>query len=317
MHTKGVFFIVGTGRSGTTLLQAMFMAAPGIFIPPETHFLPLADLVARRHGPPETNRGFEHLLQAVLDMCARQEMPIDAVILEREMREAPRTRADLFDALLWHIRTRRPDCTRLGEKSPVHLPYSPWLLEAFPDCTIINVIRDGRDVAMSHEQALGRNALRAALRWRHDQRLHARFSRELPPRRYTSVRYEDLVIDPKRQMQRLCAFIGEPFCEAMLRPHERAEEGFATWETHKALTRRPITTSRVGRYRTGWSPDKIALFQLISGAELVANGYALEKAPTLRGLWLGLRQVPSVLWVRLRGRVGEIEDLHRASPART
>ncbi|TMA46731.1 MAG: sulfotransferase [Deltaproteobacteria bacterium] len=35
-------FIVGVGRSGTTLLRLMLDAHPYLAIPPETHFIPLA-----------------------------------------------------------------------------------------------------------------------------------------------------------------------------------------------------------------------------------------------------------------------------------
>lgn len=300
MKTSRPFFIVGTGRSGTTLLQAMFMSAPGIFIPPETHFLPIAERVARRHGALATASGLDHLVREILQMCARQEMPVDPAALERELREAPRTCGDLFDALLWHVQQRRPGCRRIGEKSPVHLPFAPQLLEMFPDSQVITIIRDGRDVAVSHEEHLGRNTLRAALRWQRDQRLHARHARTLPPDRYASVRYEDLVNEPGRELRRLCAFLAEPFREEMLRPHERPEEGFAGWESHKSLTLRPLTTARIGRYKGAWTPQKIGLFQAICGAELRENGYALDSAPRLAGIWLGLRQAPSLLLARLR-----------------
>lgn len=298
MRTRRPFFIVGTGRSGTTLLQAMFMSAPGVFIPPETHFLPIARSAARRRGPVRTDRGLDGLVAEVLAMCARQQMPVDPRELERELRAAPRTVAGLFDALLAHVQERHPGCRRIGEKSPVHLPFVPEILDMFPDAQAITIIRDGRDVALSHERSLGRNTLRTAFRWRADQRMHARYARTLPAERYASVRYEDLVAEPEAQLRRLCAFLGEDFCEAMLRPHERAEEGFADWETHKALTRQPVTTSRIGRYRSQLSPAKIALFQRIAGRELVGHGYALDRVPPSCGWVLAVLQFPELLLAR-------------------
>ncbi len=302
MKTVAPFFIVGTGRSGTTLLQGMFMAAEGIFIPPETHFLPLADRAERRAGPPSASSGRDALIGEVLAMCRRQEMPADPVALEAELRAAPPTRGDLFDALLDHVKRRRPGCRRIGEKSPVHLPHAAELLRLFPDGKVITIIRDGRDVALSHEQTLDRGTLRAALRWRCDQRLHARWAQTLPEDRYAWVRYEDLVTDPEPQLRRLCRFLGEPFDQRMLRPHERGESGFATWETHKALTREPVTTARIGRYKTGLSRAQIALFQAICARELRAHGYALEPVPRLAGLGLGLRQIPDLALTQLRLR---------------
>lgn len=302
MHTSRLFFIVGSGRSGTTLLQSMFLAAPGIYIPPETHFLPIARRIRTRFGPPERPRGRRRLVAAILANCAENEIPVDADRLEAELLACAATEAAMFDALLRHIQSRRPECRRLGEKSPVHLPYAPDLLRMFPDARVITIVRDGRDVALSQTGAFGRSMLQAALGWRRDQRLHARFRDELPPDRYTGVRYEDLVQDPEPELRRLCAFLEEPFDDRMLAPHERPTHGFATWEQHKALTRKPVTTARIGRYRTELDPAEIALFQWVARRELEANGYPIDPVPARRGLLLGLRQVPGLIVTRLRRR---------------
>ena len=73
-----------------------------------------------------------------------------------------------------------------------------------------------------------------------------------------------------------------------------------------ALTMEPVTTSRIGRYKTQWSPAKVALFQIVSGAELRANGYPLERVPRLSGVLLGLRQLPSLLPAQIRKRRLEV-----------
>ena len=302
MQTKRPFFIVGTPRSGTTLLQAMFMASPGLYIPPETQFLGVCKRSERTHGPPARDAGLDNIIKEVLAVCERHELPVDPGTLELELRACRRTYADLFDTLLWHIRTRCPGCRRLGEKSPVHLLFVPELLEMFPDSQVITVIRDGRDVALSQEESLERKTLRAALGWRRDQRLHAGYVRTLPPSRYTRVRYEDLVTQPPRELRRLCAFLDEPFCHQMLQPHLRPEKGFADWERHKALTMRPLTTTRIGRYRGQLSRSKIALVQAVAGAQLRANGYPLERVPPLAGYLRGAGQLPDLLLTQARNR---------------
>ncbi len=297
MRTPRPFFIVGTPRSGTTLLQAMFMTLPGVFFPPETHFLPIALRCERRHGPLSTPAGREAMIEQVLEVAARHELPVDAEALAAELRACPGTRGDLLDALLWHMQSRQPGCRRLGEKSPAHLVFVPELLETFPDAAAITIVRDARDVALSQE-ALGRSTLQAALGWRRDQRLHARYAAELPADRYACVRYEDLVREPERELRRLCAFLGETFDPAMLRPHERREAGFAAAETHKARTLEPLTASRIGRYRTEMTPAGIALVEAVAAGELVANGYALEARARLAGWILGMRQIPRLLAAR-------------------
>ncbi len=300
MRCTRPFFIVGTPRSGTTLLQAMFMAADGLYVPPETHFMALTMQREKINGHPSTDSGLANNIEQILGVCDRHELPVDKASLEKQLRQCERSYAGLFDALLWHMQQRRPGCRRIGEKSPGHLRCVPQLLDMFDDARIITIIRDARDVALSHETAFGSTALRAAIAWRRDQRLHAHYRKTLPADRYTSVRYEDLVGHPAQELARLCAFLGEPYCASMLAYHQRREAGFPQWESYKAMTMQPLTTSRVGRYRTQLSRPKIALVQAIAGAELRANGHTLEAAPRLAALAVAARQLPGLLATRFR-----------------
>ena len=51
-------FIVGVGRSGTTMLRLMLDAHPELTIPPETHFVPdLIDAIQDGAEPREGGRG--------------------------------------------------------------------------------------------------------------------------------------------------------------------------------------------------------------------------------------------------------------------
>ena len=122
------------------------------------------------------------------------------------------------------------------------------------------------------------------------------------------MRYEDLVDEPERELRRLCGFLDEPFCEEMLEHHRRSESGFARTETHKARTFKPVTTSRVGRYRKHLSRSDIAVFQAIAGAELRAHGYELDRVPPLLGYIAAIPHMPTLVikrlrWLRKRGEM--------------
>ncbi|MCK4873596.1 MAG: sulfotransferase [Phycisphaerales bacterium] len=295
MKTKRPFFIVGSPRSGTTLLQAMLMSIPGVYIPPETKFWPITAGRERAYGPITSDRGFELAVRDVLESCPQNELPADVTELEAELRACERTHEALFDTLMAHMQARREECQRIGEKSPPHLPYVPRLLAMYPDGKAITIIRDGRDVAVSQSRAWASNILRTAIGWRRDQRMHASFAERFPADRYTSVRYEDLVTQPEIELRRLCAFLDEPFTEALLEHHKRADSGFAARETHKARTMEPVTTSRIGRYATRLSRSEISLFQTIAGRELRAHGYELDRIPKVMCLAAALRSLPATL----------------------
>ena len=300
MKTRRPIFLVGSGRSGTTLLQSMLMRADGIRFSSETQFCARTLRRAAIFGPVEEDAGFERTLRSVLDTAVANELDVDLGILETELRAAPRDYAALFDVLLAHLQERLPDCRRLGEKSPNHLLHVDWLLDAFPDAQVIAIVRDGRDVAVSQREAFDEPLLSAAIRWRHYQRLQRRYARIHPPGRYTTVRYEDLVTQPETELRRLCGFLGEPFDARMLAPHERNRAGFAARETHKLRTLEPVTASRIARYRGVLTRRELALFQLVAGGELRAHGYALEPVPALLGVPSLLRALPGVLMRRRR-----------------
>jgi len=298
MATDRFFFIVGSPRSGTTLLQAMLCANPRFFIPPETHFMAAMRVFSGRSPKPDEAGVLEMLRREV---CERNELPVDWEELSAELRGVNEPAA-MFRVLLAHMGRRYAPGCRVGEKTPGHLLFADRLLSEFPDSQIINVIRDGRDVAVSHREAFDSLPLHSAYRWREHLQLHRRLTASVDPSRYTSVRYEDLVADPEAELRRLCAFLGEPFDPAMIRQHERHTTGFAQREQHKLRTLEPVTASRVGRYRAKLSRSELWAYQAVAGAELAAAGYAVDPYPSLAGKVVALLGTPRVLWHRFMGR---------------
>jgi hypothetical protein len=279
MRTVRPFFIVGSPRSGTTLLQAMLMSSPGLFIPPETHFFE----VVRRPCHEAAGRDTEVLDRLIEDIrkwsCGPYELPVTWDRLEPALRAAASDPAAMFDALLYHMQQGRAEPCRIGEKTPSHILQVEYILERFADAQVITIVRDGRDVVASNQETFGSQLSEMATRWRDHQREHARLLGCMAAARYTSVRYEDLVTQPEGALRRLCAFLGEPFVPAMLAYDQRRESGFARFELHKLRTLQPLTDSRIGRYRSSLSCADVARIEAIAGPELLANGYTLDTTP--------------------------------------
>jgi hypothetical protein len=129
----------------------------------------------------------------------------------------------------------------VGDKTPAYARSVDRLHALWPAARFIHLIRDGRDVALSaiNWSDPGRLLLRAST-WRDDGDVtaalwwewHVRMARQsgqrLGPALYTEVRYEALVAQPAEECVKLCAFLGLPYVEAMVRFHEgrtRAEPG--------------------------------------------------------------------------------------------
>lgn len=301
MKLRKPFYIVGSPRSGTTLLQAMLASSTEIYIPPETHFFDIARQQKWLPGTPISEDEFERFLEAIrVRSCNRNELPVQWTLLEQELRDTDRTHAALFNALLNHIRVQRHPSCRIGEKTPGHLLFAEYLLDHHQESQIINVIRDPRDVVVSHSEAFDSHPLHTAIRWRRNYQIHLKLARKFSPLRYTTVKYEDLVTNPEQQIKRLCEFLGQKFDQKMLNQHERKESGFAARESHKTRTLEPVTQTRVKRYRGVLKRRDIAMIQSIVGTKtLTACGYEKEKSSRLLGYSMAATKLPSMLlWRR-------------------
>src|SRR5690348_3667915 len=168
-----------------------------------------------------------------------------------------------------------------GDKTPFYIGHIDELRRVFPDARIVNLVRDGRDVALSLLRVpFGpANVWAAAHEWR-----DAVDAGEAAAERYgdavLTVRYEDLVAEPEATVRRVCAF-----CELTFRPEMLAVErtgadrlirGQESWFTQLGAG---ITTASAGRWRTQMSPGRQAVFTSIAADALRRHGYDVLAEP--------------------------------------
>ncbi|HEY0867506.1 MAG TPA: sulfotransferase [Fimbriimonas sp.] len=301
---NGLFFIVGCGRSGTTLLQVMLDSHSEIALPNETHFFCV--LHRRNHqriGSLETPGSFEK----ALDLALSYEH-IEPIGLDRErVRELAATRPPsweaLFLALMAAFRELR-GVTRVGEKTPAHVLYLQRLYREYPHARFIHVIRDPRGVIASYLKApfyrkFQGNPYHAINSWRSAIDIHFAAQEGLDPARYTSVRYEDLVESPRSELQRLSGFLGIPFEERMLEFHTRSNSGFLQGETHKLGTLKPVYRESTELWHKDLSPKMLELIEGALGTRMKALGYGIEARP---GNWKSRVQM-GLLFLEYKTRV--------------
>jgi LPS sulfotransferase NodH len=194
-------FIVGCPRSGTTWLQLLLAQHAEIATAPETQIFAyyLAQL--------ERQWRLEHEGSDKLQGRAG----LSRLLSDDEFASLCRQSARL---VLDKIRSGRPGCAVVAEKSPKHALHAAFIQQLFPDALFLNVIRDPRDTAVSliaASQSWGRdwappNAVQAARMW--VDHIHgARKAAEIPSR-YYEVQYEQLKADAVRELQSILEWIG-------------------------------------------------------------------------------------------------------------
>ena len=338
-------FIVGAGRSGTTLLQSLLSAHSRIAVTPETHFCAIWEEHA---GAPAASgaRGFEAGWRGILASKRFADLGVAPErarsILERGAERSPRAALAALLAAYGEAQGK----PRVGEKTPGHWRHAGTLLDWFPQARVIVVRRDPRAVAASKMRApWAPQAMRyagtasARLTRLHvvaeEARLWARiYEGAVPPLlrggRATLVPYEDLVAEPEAVMRRVCAFLGEAFEPAMLGdrggqagPASDAAalgEDWRAWrERHHAASRRPVDAGSLDKWRGDLSAGEVAAMEAVAGEAMARCGYEPASAPSARRAALRRARAASVLGsveLAARGAARAARRLRGAGPGR-
>lgn len=284
-------FIVGSPRSGTTLLRLMLDAHPQLAIPPETGFIP--ETLSCIGGTDKIRqRAFcEKLINFPAGAPAWCDFGISRRELFNEVQAIVPFQLDEAIRCFYRLYAGRFGKSRWGDKTPNYGLYAPAIRSMLPEASFVHIIRDGRDVALSIRDlwfAPGKDMSSLARQWRHDVSFTRK--RSAGCRRYIEIRYESLVREPEPELRKICEFIELNYDPAMLRYHERAP---ARLREHRArvhidgrtlvtaearlaqqkLTTVPPDTSRISSWKTEMHAHERAEYEAVAGPLLRALGY--------------------------------------------
>lgn len=295
-----LFFIVGRGRSGTTLLSRMLSSHPALAVAAEGFFV--ANLEARYGRGRWDEARIERFCRDLVAerRMARWELPLPAL---RHRLRALGPGVDYATVCATVYRSYAEDCAgkvhvrAVGDKNPHYALLLPRLLRRFPQARFIHVVRDPRDNVLSYRDVPFDLSETHALaeRWRayNDRILSAAAS---APHRFLRVHYEGLLQAPEATLTAACRFLDLPYDEAMLRFFERPMAGFygAGNPWHRRL-QTPLDSTQLGRFRGRLTGAEVAAIEHICGPTLIRLGYA-PAGPTAPALSLHQRALRRVGW---------------------
>lgn len=277
MTTRVFPFFVGSGRSGTTLVRAMFDSHPELSVPGESGFITrLGRHACRRYG---CNGTFDSRV-FVSDILAHPRF-VRWGIREHEVRNAllaePATNYAEAIRSVYSLYARKNGKSLYGDKTPVYVLNIPYLAGLFPESKFVHIIRDGRDVALSHLsiKEWGPSTIEeAALEWKQRVSAGRRAGENLKPGRYVELRYEELVADPESTLRPVCDVLGLPFDDGMLHYFDRVDRILDPEyhpQHHKRIALPP--TGKLRDWRTQMTSRDAARFEAIAGPLLSGLGY--------------------------------------------
>jgi sulfotransferase family protein len=266
-------FIVGCPRSGTSLLRDMLDAHSNLTFPTESHFIPV---FFKAYGDPQTEGEARRLARKILKLTWIRSWdlalePVDFAD-DRSFRE--------IVTRLYRAYARKQKKTRWGDKTPQYVTEIPVLYALFPECKIIHVYRDGRDVALSWLRVGldARNIFTAALSWKEWVSKGRRDGAALPSNAYFEVRYESLLARPREVIKDVCEFLEEPFSEAVLRknPLRRNQRRLRLGQRDFGIPNTQVVETNAQKWKTEMSPRARLLFESIAGDLLASIGYEVS-----------------------------------------
>ena len=287
----GPILLIGCPRSGTTLLRVMLNAHPRIGIPPENRFVSQVWFRRHRFGPPGSARAARRMALAVTRrgrgaVHVGTDRPRLLADFERTRPQTPAAALDqVFSA--WAARHGK---ARWGDKRPAYYALVDQLDAMFPDARFVHIVRDGRAcVASLQRPPFSYPPVRAVATWLNSMHAGRRALRRLGPDRVLELRYEDLTSEPEETLRRLCAFLGEEFAEAMLRPEDVVATYVpAGFQQHHQIAA-GVNTASVRAWERELSDAEVAAVERLGARHLRRFGYPR----TGRGTWLSALAVRS------------------------
>jgi tetratricopeptide (TPR) repeat protein len=238
VESSGMALLTGFPRSGTTLLEQLLDAHPGLVSSEERDFIGrelLHTVATRRRSAP--------LLESL------NAFPAADITAERRR---------YFAAMEYFLGV--PIAGRLHlDKNPAYNLTIPLVLRLFPEARLIVALRDPRDVVLScYLRYLPLNAVsvrfldpaRTAERYALDMSAWLKF-REIIETPWREVRYEDTVAEPAGQARLALEMLGLPWDDQVVAYRERLsskKNKQVTSPSYEAVAQ-PIYTRAIGRWQ--------------------------------------------------------------------
>lgn len=264
--------IVGVGRSGTSLLQSMLAAHPGIVMMPETSFI-------RRHLVRAlwSGQSFDDL-EKLSDDAYLKRWKKDGALPDLKVRDFGEDRlVQVYQSAVRNYGERKGtgNIAYVGDKDPKMIEVLPHLNSIISDYKIVHIIRDPRDVLLSKNKAAwskGQPLLKKLVANAAQLRIANAFKRSND--NIIEVRYEDLLTNPEKVLTDICLFLEIKYDPEMLNFQEKAKELVSSEEmSWKKETMGPLLKTNFSKWREELSTEQCDLIEKCCGLAMKNGNY--------------------------------------------
>jgi hypothetical protein len=206
MKKLNPIFIIGLPRSGTTLLSTMLNVADGVHFPEETHLFIQKSRYNKHSNYFKNKISFGEFYFSKRREYNRKETISPGMIAKFNSLPSDKRKFEFVLALKGQKKE-----TVLCEKTPIHMECVDAIQAIYPNAKFILMVRDPRDIFNS--------LLKVEWSFLFPYRKRINLFKKLIALSQLDevypVKYEDLILNPKEELSKLCDFLSIDFDEKM------------------------------------------------------------------------------------------------------
>lgn len=283
-----LIFVVGTARSGTTLMSKILGNIPDAYSPGESHFF--EDIWSRRNeiGELTNSASLEVAVQRMMAIYGRYhfketqgvvDSKLDSKEIVQQISHDGGNYASLYHTFMVNLAIAQ-NKTLICDDTPRHLFYLPTILSWFPTAKVIACVRDPRDFLSSYKHYWRRSEdsermkalyhpVTISLLWRSSNNLLAKALQQYNQSQILLVQYENLVKQPQEVLQNVCDFLDVKYSNNLL--FVDTQNSSFLPDIDKAYG---IFDTSVGKWQKGLESHEVWWVQLLTGHLMQYFDYA-------------------------------------------
>ena len=240
------FFILGSGRNGSTLLASILNVHKDVFVPPEQFILPYT--IFKRYL--KFYWSINNLKQDVLNTIKMPNQTLNWKVDLRKIELKDKGMASLFNSIYRsYAKQVKGDVKIWGDKTPLNIHFLNFIYPEFSNAKYIFLIRDPRDVALSYKKLTDHKAKNtdfAIWKWNDSVKM---LDYLLARTDVLIIKYEELVCNPERELKKILSYLEISEDMSILSSKSGASDmGVGDHSFHQNLDK-PINSSSVGKWK--------------------------------------------------------------------
>ena len=248
-----LIFVIGTPRSGTTLLQKILESHNSLYsIHSETAIF-----------------SFRNFFNPKRNLFLLEDTVKNSIL------KVSKDNIDFFSRCVNYLNQHNKGKVFV-EKTPQHIIHLSFLIKHFPNAQFVHILRDGRDSycsALKHGNIPQSSSIKRFSKY-YNKCLNQGIINYDYKRLYT-IKYELLAQNPKLEIEKLMSFLNLEFENQQLDYRLRSEDKRAKREVFKKLNE-PINTASIGKWKKQLTKDEKTSFNRYAQKALEFFGYSLN-----------------------------------------